>query len=111
MDSEFYTGWLTHWGDALRANTSVVPIVKWLNNIMIQGGNFNLYMSHGGTSFGFWSGANGHDQVFQPDVTSYDYDAPIAEGGEHGYGSNSQDKFLAIQQLLVEKIPLVFAGS
>jgi beta-galactosidase len=39
-------------------------------------------MVHGGTNFGFTSGANydnNHD--IQPDITSYDYDAPISEAG------------------------------
>lgn len=39
-------------------------------------------MVHGGTNFGFTSGANydkKHD--IQPDLTSYDYDAPISEAG------------------------------
>ena len=36
-------------------------------------------MTHGGTSFGHWAGAN--SPGFQPDVTSYDYDAPINEYG------------------------------
>lgn len=36
-------------------------------------------MTHGGTSFGHWAGAN--SPGFAPDVTSYDYDAPINEWG------------------------------
>lgn len=37
-------------------------------------------MTHGGTSFGHWAGAN--SPGFAPDVTSYDYDAPINEFGQ-----------------------------
>lgn len=37
-------------------------------------------MTHGGTSFGHWAGAN--SPGFAPDVTSYDYDAPINEYGQ-----------------------------
>lgn len=34
----------------------------------------NLYMYHGGTSFGFMSGANGDQGTYySPQVTSYDY--------------------------------------
>ena len=37
---------------------------------------------HGGTNFGFTAGANAFSPTqFQPDVTSYDYDAPIDEQG------------------------------
>ena len=44
--------------------------------------SFNFYMVHGGTNFGFTSGAN-YDKRrdIQPDLTSYDYDAPISEAG------------------------------
>ena len=44
------------------------------------GAQFNYYMWHGGTNFGFWGGrlpaAQGRYQT-----TSYDYDAPVAESG------------------------------
>ena len=43
-------------------------------------GSVVLYMAHGGTNFGFWAGANG--LLF--DITSYDYNAPIAEDGSVG---------------------------
>tara|TARA_R110000751_G_scaffold34864_2_gene86207 strand:- start:283 stop:1224 length:942 start_codon:yes stop_codon:yes gene_type:complete len=39
-------------------------------------------MAHGGTNFGFTSGANYNEEHdIQPDITSYDYDAPISEAG------------------------------
>jgi beta-galactosidase len=38
-------------------------------------------MYHGGTSFGITAGANGDTESYQPTVTSYDYDVPIAEVG------------------------------
>ena len=38
-------------------------------------------MFHGGTNFGFTSGAN-FDKSYQPTVTSYDYDAPLSESGD-----------------------------
>ena len=60
--------------------------------------------AHGGTSFEFGAGANanGDGSAFLPDIQSYDYNAPIAEGGEHGYGSDGKDKYEAIQSLLVK---------
>lgn len=39
-------------------------------------------MAHGGTSFGFWAGANAFDGVYQPDIGSYDYDSAISESGD-----------------------------
>jgi beta-galactosidase len=48
--------------------------------MLSKGISFSLYMTHGGTSFGHWAGAN--SPGFAPDVTSYDYDAPINEYGQ-----------------------------
>ena len=42
------------------------------------GASFSIYMAHGGTTFGLWSGC---DRPFKPDTSSYDYDAPISEAG------------------------------
>ncbi|HRP18512.1 MAG TPA: beta-galactosidase, partial [Ginsengibacter sp.] len=45
--------------------------------------SFNFYVIHGGTNFGFTAGANTTSAVsYQPDLTSYDYDAPINEQGQ-----------------------------
>ena len=43
-----------------------------------QDASFSIYMAHGGTTFGLWSGC---DRPFKPDTSSYDYDAPISEAG------------------------------
>ena len=40
----------------------------------------SMYMAHGGTNFGFWSGANGDEGTsYSGHITSYDYDCPISE--------------------------------
>jgi len=39
-------------------------------------------MFHGGTNFGFWNGANLHNGVYEPTVTSYDYHALLSEAGD-----------------------------
>jgi beta-galactosidase len=102
MDSEYYTGWLTHWGDATLANTSTAVVTKWIDDLLSKKGSINMYMGYGGTSYAFWSGANGNGASYQPDITSYDYDSPISEGGEHGYGSDGIDKYLAIKNVLLK---------
>ena len=38
-------------------------------------------MFHGGTSFGWMNGANSNGKNYEPDITSYDYDAPLDESG------------------------------
>ena len=54
-------------------------MVAGIDEMLSKGISFSLYMTHGGTSFGHWAGAN--SPGFAPDVTSYDYDAPISEYG------------------------------
>jgi beta-galactosidase len=49
-----------------------------LEYMLTNNGSFSIYMAHGGTTFGLWSGA---DRPFKPDTSSYDYDAPISEAG------------------------------
>ena len=57
--SEYYTGWLTHWGESM-ANTSSAEVAQWLDKLLSMNmASVSLYMGHGGTNFGHWSGANG----------------------------------------------------
>ena len=79
---ELYPGWITHWGDATFAGQSN-DISGTLRGLMDGKLSFNIYMAHGGTSFGFWAGANAADDGsnYQADLTSYDYGAPITEQG------------------------------
>ncbi|HET9178789.1 MAG TPA: beta-galactosidase family protein [Terriglobia bacterium] len=79
MCAEFYPGWFDHWGEIHHHgnNQSLMEGVEWM---LTNGVSFNLYMFHGGTSFGYMNGAN-FGNAYQPDVTSYDYDAPLDEAG------------------------------
>jgi beta-galactosidase len=78
--AEGYPGWLTHWGEPDFARRDYAPLLR---RIMAAGYSFNLYVVHGGSNFGLSAGANAEDDgsQFQPDITSYDYAAPIDEGG------------------------------
>lgn len=80
FSSETYPGWLTHWGEkwARPDTTSLLKEVKFLLDTKRS---FNLYVIHGGTNFGFSAGANSGGKGYEPDITSYDYDAPISEQG------------------------------
>lgn len=82
MAGEVYPGWLTHWGEHGFQGTSV-DLSATLDELMRKNLSFNLYVIHGGTSFGFYAGANvGADSgEYQPDITSYDYAAPVSEQG------------------------------
>jgi beta-galactosidase len=62
---------------------------------MLTRGSLNMYMLIGGTNFGFTSGAN-HYEKFAPDVTSYDYDAPLTECGD------ITPKYMALREVIAK---------
>ncbi|MCX5208321.1 beta-galactosidase [Kitasatospora sp. NBC_00240] len=82
MSGELYPGWLTHWGESTFQGQGS-DISGALKGLMDKGLSFNIYMVHGGTNFGFTAGANASDSSgsYTPDITSYDYNAPITEQG------------------------------
>lgn len=79
MCSEFWSGWFDKWG-ARHETRPAEKMTAGIDKMLSKGISFSLYMTHGGTSFGHWAGAN--SPGFAPDVTSYDYDAPINEYGQ-----------------------------
>jgi beta-galactosidase len=94
MVAEFYPGWLDHWAEEF-PKVPTESVVKQTQKYLDAGVSFNYYMVHGGTNFGFTSGANydgNHD--IQPDLTTYDYDAPISEAG---WGT---EKYNALRSIL-----------
>ncbi|KAL5279145.1 GLB1L family protein [Megaselia abdita] len=100
VNSEYYPGWLTHWSESM----SRVPsesILKTFREMLDQGASVNFYMFFGGTNFGFTAGANdGGPGQFQPDVTSYDYDAPMTESGD------PTEKYFKLREIIGEYLPL-----
>ena len=74
---EFYPGWLDHWGGPKSITDGDV---KGYTGLISHGISVSMYMFHGGTNFGFMNGAN-WTGGFEPDITSYDYDAPLDEAG------------------------------
>ncbi len=79
MSGEYWDGWFDHWGDHHHV-TNADQQTQELDWILSQGYSISLYMFHGGTNFGFMNGAN-WEKVYEPDVTSYDYDSPVSESG------------------------------
>lgn len=96
MCSEFWSGWFDHWG-ARHETRSVQALVSGLKEMLDQNISFSLYMTHGGTSFGHWGGANFPN--FSPTTTSYDYDAPISESGK------VTPKYFEVRNLLEKYLP------
>ncbi|GAB2324632.1 beta-galactosidase [Alkalibacterium sp. m-11] len=80
MVMEFWNGWFTAWGDEGFKKTDSREQAISLDQIL-ERGHVNFYMFHGGTHFGFYNGSNYYDNL-TPDVTSYDYDAPLTEWGD-----------------------------
>ncbi|WP_183558715.1 glycoside hydrolase family 35 protein [Mucilaginibacter sp. SP1R1] len=82
FSSETYPGWLTHWKEKW-AKPDTGGLKKEITYLLSHHKSFNLYVIHGGTNFSFTAGANAFSAIqYQPDLTSYDYDAPINEQGQ-----------------------------
>ncbi|HXD00876.1 MAG TPA: beta-galactosidase, partial [Verrucomicrobiae bacterium] len=75
--SEFYPGWFDTWGQPHHYGKTGRYLAD-LEYMLSHDASFSVYMAHGGTTFGLWSGC---DRPFKPDTSSYDYDAPISEAG------------------------------
>ncbi len=80
MNGEYWDGWFDHWG-APHEKTNADQQAADLDWILRQGYSISIYMFHGGTSFGWMNGANSNGTNYEPDVTSYDYDAALDESG------------------------------
>jgi len=98
FSSETYPGWLTHWGEKWAKRDSI-ELVKEVKFLMDNRKSFNFYVLHGGTNFGFTAGANSGGKGFEPDVTSYDYDAPVNEQGR------PTPKYLTLRNLFGSYLP------
>ncbi len=95
MCGEYWCGWFEAWGGK-HPKGSAEKLGEAIRQFFDLNASFNLYMFHGGTNFGFTSGANYYDK-YTPTVTSYDYDAPLNEYG--GY----TDKYFAVREAIIEK--------
>lgn len=83
MTGEYWDGWFDSWGDK-HARTDAAEQASEVQWMLQQGYSLNLYMFHGGTTFGFMNGANfpaGPEHGYAPQTTSYDYDAALDEAG------------------------------
>ncbi|QLB13022.1 beta-galactosidase [Bisgaardia hudsonensis] len=92
MCMEFWDGWFNRWKEPVitREPRDLVDCVKAL----LDRASINFYMFQGGTNFGFWNGCSARLDTDLPQVTSYDYDAPVREWGE------PSEKYYLLQQLL-----------
>jgi beta-galactosidase len=81
MSGEYWAGWFDHWGEK-HHTTDADHEASELEWMLRNGYSVSMYMFHGGTSFGWMNGANSDGKNYEPDTTSYDYDAPLNESGQ-----------------------------
>jgi len=92
--AEWYPAWFDWWG----TKHHTVPAEKYLgklDSVLGAGLSINMYMFHGGTTRGFMNGANYSDkEPYEPQISSYDYDAPLDEAG------NATDKYNKFREVI-----------
>jgi beta-galactosidase len=97
--AEWYPAWFDWWG----SSHHVVPPEKYsalLDTMLSAGISVNMYMFHGGTTRGFMNGANYNNKSpYEPQTSSYDYDAPLDEAG------NPTPKFMAFRSVIQKHLP------
>ncbi|KAK8753118.1 hypothetical protein OTU49_002622 [Cherax quadricarinatus] len=98
VNSEFYPGWIDHWGEP-HHKTNTQELASGLDAILALNASVNMYMFHGGTSFGFTAGSN-VGGTFQSCPTSYDYDAPVSEAGD------PTEKYHAVREVISKYLVL-----
>jgi beta-galactosidase len=94
---EYWAGWFDHWGEPHHRldDEQQARDLQWM---LREGASVNFYMFHGGTNFGFWNGANSSEShPYQPDTTSYDYDAALDEAGR------PTDKYFRFREIVASE--------
>ena len=97
MCMEFWDGWFNRWKEPI-IKRDPQELAEAVKDVLIRG-SINLYMFHGGTNFGFMNGCSARGVIDLPQITSYDYGAPLDEQG------NPTEKYFAIQQMIHETFP------
>lgn len=97
MCMEFWDGWFNSWGKPIirRDPQETAEEVRQV----LKKGSINFYMFQGGTNFGFYNGCSDAGATNEPQITSYDYDAPLTEWGM------PTEKYFAIQKVIQEEVP------
>ncbi|HHX69632.1 MAG: beta-galactosidase family protein [Miniphocaeibacter sp.] len=103
MCMEFWDGWFNRWGEPIvkRETEELLEAIEEVLNL----GSINLYMFHGGTNFGFMNGCSARGRKDLPQITSYDYGAPLNEQG------NPTEKYYGIQKLVHKMYPNINQGK
>lgn len=97
MCGEHWCGWFDRYGAKHHTDNAEESLGRSLDGFFKEDANFNLYMFHGGTNFGFSSGANYYD-CYCPTTTSYDYGAPLSENGAY------TEKYFVLRDRMAKKL-------
>ncbi|SDW72033.1 beta-galactosidase [Arthrobacter sp. cf158] len=98
MCAEFWNGWFDNWGTHHHTTDAAASAAE-LDVLLTAGASVNIYMFHGGTNFGFSNGANDKG-IYEPTITSYDYDAPLSEDGQ------PTAKYFAFRDVIAKHFPV-----
>lgn len=105
--AEFYPAWFDVWGKH-HSRVDLKNPTAQLDWMVANDVSVSLYMFHGGTNFAYTNGAN-NSNGYEPQPTSYDYDAPLGEWG------NAYPKYwafrAAIQKHRTDSLPPVPANN
>ena len=97
--AEWYPAWFDWWGTPHHTVPAKDHAPK-LDAVLAAGISINMYMFHGGTTRGFMNGANYNDKnPYEPQISSYDYDAPLDEAG------NATEKFMEFRNVIQKHLP------
>ena len=96
--AEFYPAWFDVWG-LPHSGVDYQRPAEQLDWMLSHDVSVSIYMFHGGTNFHYTNGANTNNGSYEPQPTSYDYDAPL---GEYG---NAYPKYHAFREVIQKNLP------
>lgn len=94
---ELWNGKAMHWGEEFERR-DIDEVQESVRSALDCAELVNLYMFHGGTTFGFMNGSLDFGEKFSVQMTSYDVDAPLDE-----YGRRTP-KYYAEQEVISEAL-------
>lgn len=102
VNSEFYVGWIGFWNEP-RPVRNITEIIEGFKLLLSLNASINIFMFHGGTNFGFTSGAHSNGDTletadYEPELTSYDFSGLLDEAGD------PTEKYYAFKKILKKEV-------
>lgn len=92
---ELWNGWQNHWNEPT-VRRDINEVAESVRVSLLHSELVNIYMFHGGTSFGYMNGGICPLKKFRLHKNSYDTDAPLDEFGRR------TEKYYAEQKVICE---------